>query len=215
MVPPLPPTSFRSPSFLPEGCFRYQSGLVRSSLSADLCWSGMCATESRAGRKSTSWPILKLRNYLPRKETLQEQQRSPRAHFEQQFQQQIAKITSPVWFLASNEDLRWPTVKLRGANPNPGLRLLRNYLDLVLFSAIIDPEIAMAYSNVHILATPLSSLFRPRMVANIFATATKRAVKRLLGRKEDSGFALSPEVLSSLRARPESSKPVSFIERKV
>jgi hypothetical protein len=145
---------------------------------------------------------------------LQEQQRSPRAHFEQQYQQQIAKITSPVWFLATNEDLRWPTVRLRGAHPNPGLRLLRNYLDLVLFSAIIDPEIALAYFNVLILATPSSSLIRPRLVAHIFAAATKRAAKRLLGRKEESGFALSLEVLSSLRARP-SSTPVSFIQRMV
>ena len=43
-----------------------QSGLVRSSPSVALCWSGMYGTESRAGRKSTSWPILKSRNYLPR-----------------------------------------------------------------------------------------------------------------------------------------------------
>ncbi|MGC2680340.1 MAG: hypothetical protein WA323_00635 [Candidatus Nitrosopolaris sp.] len=67
----------------------------------------------------------------------QEQQRSPRADFEQHFQHQIAKITACVWLLATNEDLRWPTVKLRGARPNPGLHILRNYLDLVLFSAII------------------------------------------------------------------------------
>jgi hypothetical protein len=39
------------------------------------------------------------------------------------------------------------------------------------------------------------------VVAHILAAATKRAAKRLLGRK-DFGFALSPEVLSSLAARP-------------
>jgi 2-polyprenyl-6-methoxyphenol hydroxylase-like FAD-dependent oxidoreductase len=145
---------------------------------------------------------------------LQEQnQRSPRADFEQHLQHQIAKITAPVWFLATNEDLRWPTVKLRGARPNPCLPLLRSYLDLVLFSAIIDPEIALTYFNVVILASPPSSLVRPLMVAHILAAATKRAVKRVLGRKKDYGFALSPEVLSSLRARPRSTKPVSFIER--
>jgi hypothetical protein len=143
---------------------------------------------------------------------LQEQQRSPRTHFEQHLQHQIAQITA---ILATNEDLRWPTVKLRGARPNPGLHFLRNYLDLVLFSAIIDPEIAMAYFNVHILATPPSSLVRPRMVSRVLAAATKRAAKRLLGRKEDPGFALPPEVLCSLRARPGSSKIVSFIERTV
>ncbi len=144
---------------------------------------------------------------------LQGQQRSPRAHFERHLQHQIAKITASVWFLATNEDLRWPTVKLRGARPNPRLRFLRSYLDLVLFSAITDPEIALAYFNVLILATPPSSLVRPRMVARILAAATKRAAKRLLRIHEDSSFALSPEVLSSLRARPGSSKPVSFIER--
>lgn len=142
---------------------------------------------------------------------LQEQQRSPRADFEQDLQHQIAKITASVWLLATNEDLRWPTVKLRGARLNPGLRLLRNYLDLVLFSAIIDPEIAQAYFNVLMLATPPSSLVRPRMVSHILAAATKRAVKGLFGGQEDSDFALSPEALASLRSRP----GISFIERKV
>jgi 2-polyprenyl-6-methoxyphenol hydroxylase-like FAD-dependent oxidoreductase len=146
---------------------------------------------------------------------LHEQQRSPRAHFEQHLQHQIAKITTSVWFLATNEDLRWPKVNLRGARINLGLRFLRSYLDLVLFSAIIDPEIALEYFNVLILANPPSSLVRPRMVARILAAATKRAAKRLLRIHEDSGFALSPEVLSSLRTRPGSSKPVSFIERTV
>jgi hypothetical protein len=102
---------------------------------------------------------------------------------------------------------------LRGARPNPGLRFLRNYLDLVLFSAIIDPEVAQAYFNVLILASPPNSMVQPRMVARILVAATKRAVKRLLRRKENPGFALSPEVLSSLRDRPGTSMPVSFIER--
>jgi hypothetical protein len=102
---------------------------------------------------------------------------------------------------------------LRGARPNPGLRFLRNYLDLVLFSAIVDPEVAQAYFNVLILATPPSSLVRPRIVSRVLAAATKRALKGLLRKKENPGFALSPEVLSSLRDRPATSMPVSFIER--
>jgi len=146
---------------------------------------------------------------------LQEQQRSPRTDFEQHLQHQIAVITASVWFLATNEDLRYPKVKLRGARPNLGMRFLRNYFDLVLFSAIIGPKIALAYFNVHILASPPSSLVRPRMVLRVLAAATKRAAKRLSGRKEDSGFALPPEVLCSLRARPATSMPVSFIERTV
>jgi hypothetical protein len=107
----------------------------------------------------------------------------------QHFQQQLAEITAPVWFLATNQDLRWPRVRLRGARPNHGLRLLHRYLDMVLSNAIVDPKLANAYFNVLILATPPSSLVRPRMVAHVLAVALRTA-KRLLGKKEDSGFAL-------------------------
>jgi 2-polyprenyl-6-methoxyphenol hydroxylase-like FAD-dependent oxidoreductase len=146
---------------------------------------------------------------------LQEQQLSPRTDFEQHFQHQLAKITAPVWLLATNQDLRWSKVKLRGARPNPGLRLLHRYLDIVLSNAIVDPKLANAYFNVLILAASPSSLVRPRVVVHVLAVALKRTAKRLLGRKEDSSFALSPEALSSLRAQPGNSKPVSFIERRV
>jgi hypothetical protein len=86
---------------------------------------------------------------------------------------------------------------------------------MVLSNAVVDPKLANAYFNVLILAAPPSSLVRPRMVVHILAVALKRTTKRLLGRKEDSGFALSPEVLSSLRDQPGRSKPVTFIERHV
>jgi hypothetical protein len=150
------------------------------------------------------------------KRCLQEQQRSHIANFEQHFQQQLAPTTASAWLLATNQDLRWPTVRLRGARPNPGLRLLHSYLDLVLFSAIVDPEISQAYFNVLVLATPPRSLVRPRMVARVLVVAFKRAVKRLFWSQEDVGFALSPEALSTLRSLAgKSSKPVSFIERKM
>jgi hypothetical protein len=93
--------------------------------------------------------------------------------------------------------------------------LLHRYLDLVLYSAIVDPEIAQAYFNVLTLATPPRSLVRPLMVAHVMAVASKRAVRRLLGGKDDSIFALSPEALSSLHARHDiRNKPISFLERK-
>jgi Squalene epoxidase len=150
------------------------------------------------------------------KRCLQEQQRSPIANFEQYFQQQLAPTTASAWLIATNQDLRWPTVRLRGARPNPALRLLHSYLDLVLFSAIVNPEIAQAYFNVLILATAPRSLVRPRMVARVLAVAFKRAVRRLSCGQEDVGFALSPEALSTLRSRAGiSSKPVSFIEKKM
>jgi 2-polyprenyl-6-methoxyphenol hydroxylase-like FAD-dependent oxidoreductase len=148
------------------------------------------------------------------KRCLQEQQRSPIANFEQHFQQQLAPTIADAWLLATNQDLRWPPMKLRGANHIPVLRLLHRYLDLVLFSAIVDPEIAQAYFNVLVLATPPRSLVRPRIVVHVLKVAFKRAVKRLFWGQEDAGFGLSQEALSMLRSRAgKSSKPVSFIER--
>ncbi len=145
---------------------------------------------------------------------LQEQQHTRRADFEQHFQKQLAKTISPAWLLATTEDLRRPTVKLRGARPNPALHLLHRYLDLVLYSAIVDPDIAQAYFNVLTLASPPPSLVRPHMVVHVMAVASKRVVRQLLGGKEDSIFALSSEALSTLRNRDLHSmdKPASFIE---
>jgi hypothetical protein len=146
---------------------------------------------------------------------LQEQQHSPREDFEQQFQQRLARTIAPAWLVATNQDLRWSTVRLRGARHNPGLRLLHRYLDMVLSNAVVDPKLANAYFNVLILAAPPSALVRPRMVVHVLAVALKRTAKRLLGSREDSGLALSSEALANLRARPGRNKPVSFIERKV
>jgi 2-polyprenyl-6-methoxyphenol hydroxylase-like FAD-dependent oxidoreductase len=133
---------------------------------------------------------------------LQEQQRSPRLDFEQHFQQQLAETVADAWLLATNQDLRWPGVLLRGARPNPGLRLLHRYMDLVLYSAIVDPEIAQAYFNVLMMANPPRSLVQPGMVARVLAVAFKRTGKRLLGGEEEPDFALSSEALAALRAIP-------------
>jgi hypothetical protein len=136
------------------------------------------------------------------KRCLQEQQRSPRADFEQHFQQQLATTVADAWLLATNQDLRWPRVRLRGARPRPGLRLLHGYIDLVLYSAIVDPEIAQAYFNVLTLENPPRSLVQPRMIAHVLAVACKRTVKHLLRGEEQPGFALSPKALAALRALP-------------
>lgn len=151
------------------------------------------------------------------KRCLQEQQRTPRTDFEQFFQQQLAETIAPVWLLASNQDLRWPTVRLRGGRPNPARPLLHRYLDLVLYGGVVDPEIAQEYFNVLTLATLPRSLVRPHMVAHVMKVAWKRSIKRLLGGEKDPSFALSPEALAALRARPGSSrsKPISFVENRI
>ncbi|MGA7900850.1 MAG: hypothetical protein WCA39_18545 [Nitrososphaeraceae archaeon] len=152
------------------------------------------------------------------KHCLLEQQNSPRLNFEQHFQQQLAEAIATPWLLATSEDLRWPTVRLRGASPNPGLYLLRRYLDLVLYAAIIEPKIAQAYFSVLILATPLRSLVTLRMAARILAVASKRAIKRLLHDEDSCGQSLSREEISIIRSLPSNynkTRSVSFIERKM
>jgi 2-polyprenyl-6-methoxyphenol hydroxylase-like FAD-dependent oxidoreductase len=154
------------------------------------------------------------------KRCLQEQQNSPRVNFEHHFQQQLAESIATPWLLATSEDLRWPTVRLRGASPGFGLYFLRRYLDIVLYAAIVEPKIAQAYFSVIILATPLRSLISPRISAHILAVAYKRAVKRLLLAEDSYGQALSQEELSIIRSLPSSNNnktrsQVSFIERKM
>src|SRR6185312_16398244 len=115
-----------------------------------------------------------------------------------------------------SEDLRWPTVRLRGASPDPRLYFLRRYLDLVLYAAIVEPKIAQAYFSVIILATPLRSMGNLRMATRILAVASKRAIKRLLRGEDSCGQALSQEELSIICSLPSSNSnktrpPVSFI----
>lgn len=133
---------------------------------------------------------------------LQEQQRSPKANFEQYFQQRLAETVADAWLFATNQDLYWSGVSLRGARPRADLRLLHRYMDLVLYSAIIDTKISQAYFSVLTMANPLRSLLQPRMVAYVLKVACKRAVKHMLGDKEKPHFALSPESLAILRATP-------------
>lgn len=141
-----------------------------------------------------SRPILKTSSIY---DILDTEQNSPRVNFEQYFQQQLAESIATPWLLATSEDLRWPTVRLRGASPNPRLYFLRRYLDLVLYAAIVEPKIAQAYFSVIILATPLRSMGNLRMATRILAVASKRAIKRLL-RGEDS----CDQALSLVRRSP-------------
>jgi 2-polyprenyl-6-methoxyphenol hydroxylase-like FAD-dependent oxidoreductase len=133
---------------------------------------------------------------------LQEQQRAPRADFERHFQQQLSRTVANAWLFATNQDLYWSRVKLSGARPRAGMRLFHRYLDLVLYSAVVDPEISYAYYKVLTLTDPLRALMQPRMAARVLMVSCKRIVKHLLGDKKAPGLALSPEALARLRTMP-------------
>lgn len=137
------------------------------------------------------------------KRCLQEQQRSPKPDFEQRFQQQLTRTIADAWLVSTNEDLRWPGIALSGARPRPGLRLLHRYMDLVLYSAVVDPMLAHAYFSVIMMANPPRTLIHPHILTRILSVAGKRLIMRLSGHEEKPALALSPTTLASLRAMPE------------
>jgi 2-polyprenyl-6-methoxyphenol hydroxylase-like FAD-dependent oxidoreductase len=182
----------------PENHLRHFERMQRWPIGFIVTGDAVCAFNPIYGQGMTVSAL----DAMTLKRCLQEQQRSPRADFEQRFQQQLAETVADAWLLATNQDLRFPGVRLKGARPNPGLRLLHRYMDLVLYSAIVDPEIAQAYFSVLMLANPPRSLAQPHMVARVLAVACKRAVKRLLLGEEEPSFALSSEALVALHAQP-------------
>ena len=184
----------------PENHFRHFELMQRWPTGFIVTGDAVCAFNPIYGQGMTvcAFDAMVLKRCLRK----QEQQNSPRVNFEQHFQQQLAETIATPWLLATSEDLRWPTVRLRGASQNLSLYLLRRYLDLVLYAAIIDPNIAQAYFSVIILATPLRSLISPRIAAHILAISSKRAIKRLLRGEYSCDQALSQEELSIIRSLP-------------
>jgi flavin-dependent dehydrogenase len=133
---------------------------------------------------------------------LQEQQRTPTPNFEQRFQQQLAKTVANAWLVSTSEDLRWPGVALQGARPARGLGLIRRYMDLVLYSAVEDIQITQEYLGVLGMVNAPLSLTRPRTLARVFRSASRRMLRRLSGHESEPGFALSAEALKQLHALP-------------
>jgi 2-polyprenyl-6-methoxyphenol hydroxylase-like FAD-dependent oxidoreductase len=134
---------------------------------------------------------------------LQEQQHSPKSNFEQHLQQKLSTTVADAWLVATSEDLRWPGVTLRGSRPAPTLGLLHRYMDIVLYSAVEDPQITQAYISVITMMNPPNSLARPTMLVRVLRSAIKRILKRVFTRKHETASALSSEALHQLRALPE------------
>lgn len=182
----------------PENHLRHFERLLRWPAGFIVTGDAVCAFNPIYGQGMTVSAL----DAMTLSRCLQEQQRSPRADFEQHFQRQLAGTVADAWFLATNQDLRFPGVRLSGARPNPGLRLQHRYIDLVLYSAIVDPKIALAYLNVIMMAAPPRSLTQPRMFARVLTVAGKRAIQGLFGGEKEPNFAFSSEALVALRAMP-------------
>jgi 2-polyprenyl-6-methoxyphenol hydroxylase-like FAD-dependent oxidoreductase len=83
------------------------------------------------------------------------------AGFPRRFQQAIARAIKTPWLLSTGEDLRYP-----GAPGKRSLhtRLLNRYMRRLIELAASDPSMSAIVSRVRYLLSPLSTLFRPRII---------------------------------------------------
>ncbi len=130
---------------------------------------------------------------------LKEQQHTPQLDFERRFQQRLSQTIAAPWLIATGEDLRWPGVALSGARPPLWLGPLHRYMDLVLRCAVEDPVVSQAYMTVLAMFAPPQSLMRPAILMHVLSSALKRAIR---GTTTPEQWALSPEALAFLRAKP-------------
>ncbi len=183
----------------PENQLRHFEQLQRWPAGLIVTGDAVCAFNPIYGQGMTVSAL----DALTLNRCLQEQRRAPKSNFERHFQQELAKTVANAWLVAMSEDLRWPGVALHGARPAPTLELLHRYMDLVLYSAVENRQITLAYLNVITMLRPPRSLGAPKMVLRVFANALKRSLKRIFGRKHEAAFALSPEAIQQLHTLPE------------
>ncbi len=133
--------------------------------------------------------------------SLLEQQRRPRANWEYQFQRALATNVAGVWSIASGEDLRWPGVKLSGAQPSRTLALRHQFMDLVLAQAAHDPLVTAAYLNVISMTAPPTALMQPAVLGRVLGGALQRLLRRGTPAPVPA-LALSPDAITDLQTRP-------------
>ncbi|WP_165436431.1 FAD-dependent oxidoreductase [Amycolatopsis suaedae] len=85
-----------------------------------------------------------------------------------------ARVVSTAWMVTTIEDLRWPAVRLHGAEPPRGLGTIRRYIDLVLSVAVHDSALANRYFQVMSMTSPPTSLFSPWVLARFARHAVCR-----------------------------------------
>jgi len=77
----------------------------------------------------------------------------------------LARITGPVWTLATSDDLRWPTTE--GGGPGPGMRLLHAWQDRLMPLALRSPALVETFLGVANLVRPPWALLHPRLLVHL------------------------------------------------
>lgn len=85
--------------------------------------------------------------------------------FAAKFTNQIAKVIQPVWLLATSADIQWPETIGMQKQDNVGARFARWYFKQLFAALPYDHEIRMTFSDVNQLVKPISTLFRPNLMA--------------------------------------------------
>ncbi|WP_166677866.1 FAD-dependent oxidoreductase [Amycolatopsis arida] len=99
----------------------------------------------------------------------------PVASLELRYHRLAARAISSAWMVTTIEDLRWPAVRMHGAEPPRGLRTIRRYIDLVLSVAVHDSALANRYFQVMSMTSPPTSLFSLWVLSRL----TRHAVCRI------------------------------------
>jgi 2-polyprenyl-6-methoxyphenol hydroxylase-like FAD-dependent oxidoreductase len=85
----------------------------------------------------------------------------PRAFFKK-----LAKVNEGPWQMATGQDMRWPAAATEN-KMDPITQLIQRYFDRVLATMMNNSEVAEAFSHVQNMLKPPTSLFNPRIVAQV------------------------------------------------
>jgi len=89
--------------------------------------------------------------------------------FPQFFYRRLARVNSNPWLMATGEDLRWEGTE--GAKPDLVTGLMHGYLDSVLQLGTEKPQGWEQFLKVLNMVEPPTSLFRPKMLAQVLGQA--------------------------------------------
>ncbi len=84
-------------------------------------------------------------------------------------QQQVAKVTQPVWLLATNADMRWPETIGAQRKSNFATRFTHWYFEQLMNTFPHHHHVRLAFSDVNHLVQPISSLFAPGVMGRVMA----------------------------------------------
>jgi 2-polyprenyl-6-methoxyphenol hydroxylase-like FAD-dependent oxidoreductase len=91
------------------------------------------------------------------------------------FQKALARVTGPVWLLATGEDFRYPGTE--GKRPGVTMRFTHWYTNRLLELMSSNTDILHAFMKVMNLTQPPTSLFRPSFIWRVFGLALSKVGK--------------------------------------